>query len=172
MSIPRPAGLYRTAVGLPGKEQAIPAQRLVWLHPVTEAGKPAVALPKAVSDNRWTFQDRGFLIEDPAWVGTLVALPQQGFYVSRKELDLGRDPNGREIKLPPGLLLQLSYTPNGEPVIFPGVLEPGNRIQFQARGARLTDLQLDAIDRVEFKLLAPPPQAAGSAEPPKDAPVH
>lgn len=171
MTTARTAGLYRTAVALPGKEQAIGPRRLVWLHPITDAGKPAVALPKAVTDNRWTFQDRGFLIEDPAWVGTLVSLPQQGFYVSRKDLDLGRDPAGREIKLPAGLLLQLSYTPEGEPVIFPGVLEPGNKIQFQARGARLTDLQLDSLERVDFKLLAPPTQPTAT-EPPKDVPVH
>lgn len=144
-------GLYRTTLPLPGREQQVPAGRLVYFHAQSDEGKPAVVLPREVVDNRWQFGNQGFLVQDAAWPQSLVELPRQGFYVVRRELRIGQG-----VKLPEGVLVQLGYTAQGEAVVFPGVLESGNRIAFQTAGAKVSDLQLDSLEVIDFKLLAPP----------------
>ena len=147
-------GLYRTTLPLPGKEQQVPAGRLVYFHAKSDQGQPAVVLPHQVVDNRWQFGNQGFLVQDPEWPSTLIELPRQGFYTVTRELRIGQG-----VKLPEGVLVQLGFTAQGEAVIFPGVLEAGNRIAFQQAGAKISDLQLDALQVIDFKLLAPPPAA-------------
>lgn len=149
-------GLYRTTVPLQGKEQAVAAQRLVLFHETSAQGKPIVLLPNGVVDNRWSFHKAGYLVDDATWLRTLVPLPNMGFYTLKQTLNVGPG-----VDLPPGLLVQLSYTQGGEPVIFPGQLMPGNRIQFPSNGSRVTDLQLRLLEEVTFKVLAPPPTPEG-----------
>lgn len=144
-------GLYRTTLPLPGNEKAIPTGRLVWLQAETEHDKPVVVLPNGVSDNLWTFGNRGFLVDDPTWLPSLVALPPQGFYQLSADVRLQGG-----VTLPEGLLVQLSFTRTGESVVFPAHLFPGNAIRFAERGAKLGDLQLEKLVPQRFKLLAPP----------------
>lgn len=155
------AGLYRTTVELArddanGQRQVIaPAGRLVFFQDVTEHNKPAILLPEKVVDNRWSFQSRGYLVEEENWPATLVPLLRQGFYSLKRDLNVGQGNT-----LPKGLLVQLGYTGNGEGVVFPGYLRPGNAIAFPAKGARISDLQFDALQVHEFMLLADQPGEA------------
>lgn len=156
----RPAGLYRTVLPLPGREKEIPAQRLILFHPNTDAGKPAVVLPNGLTDNRWTFGNRGFPVDDAAWPDTLVPLPQQGFYITTRELAISP-----QVTLPQGVLVQVGYTQAGEGVVFPGFLQPGNVIAFEKSGARLSDLQFDGLRAIDFRLLVRAPAPAGAPAP-------
>lgn len=163
MSATRPAGLYRTVLPLPGNEAQVPAQRLVLFHPASDSGVPAVVLPNGLTDNRWAFGNRGFAVNDARWPETLVALPPQGFYTLKTDLTLTET-----VKLPAGVLVQLGYTQQGDGVLFPGYLIPGNTIQFEKTGARVSDLQLDAFKAIDFRLLvrapaeSPAPAADGN----------
>lgn len=144
-------GLYRTTLALPESPKSVPEARLVLVQMTTEHPHPVVVLPNGVTDNRWTFGNQGFLARDADWLKSLVPLPRQGFYTLMRELEIGAG-----AKLPEGLLVQLGYTADGRPVIFPGQLMPGNFIQFASRGALIGDLQLDFLRVNEFRLLAPP----------------
>jgi len=144
-------GLFRTTLPLPSNEKAVPAARLIWLQTENDHGKPVVVLPSGVTDNRWTFGNRGFLVNDPTWLASLVALPPQGFYQLDGDVRLQGG-----VTLPGGLLVQLGFTRTGESVVFPGHLFPGNQIRFASRGAKLGDLQLEKLTPQRFKLLAPP----------------
>lgn len=163
MSSQRPAGLYRTVLPLPGNEAQVPAQRLVLFHPTSDAGKPAVVLPNGLTDNRWLFGNKGFAVNDERWPDTLVALPAQGFYTLTGELTLSE-----QVKLPPGVLVQLGYTQQGEGVLFPGYLQPGNSIQFEKTGARVSDLQLDLFKPIDFRLLVRPQNDPNAPKPVTD----
>lgn len=156
----REPGLYRTTLPLEGKEEHVPGGRLIFYHPKSEQGPPIVLMPKQAVDNRWAFHDKGFLVQEPAWGSTLVKLPPQGFYTLKENLRIG---NG--VQLPEGLLIQLGYTLDGKGVAFPGRFAAGNRIEFEKRGVRITDLQLDALNPQPFKLVAPQHQAAADAAP-------
>jgi hypothetical protein len=153
------AGLYRTALPLTveGQPQPLAAPRLVLIQYVEGHEAPVLVFPKEVKDNRWTFQDRGMLVkEQEEFLKTLVSLPAQGFYKVSQPLQLGNN-----VTLPVGLLVQLGYTVEGRPVIFPAHLMPGNAIQFSSRGAPLSDLQLDMLEVNAFVLLTPPPEQGG-----------
>ena len=161
-NVPSP-GLYRTTMPLPGKGDKVPAGRLVYFADKTEHDKPAVLLPAKVIDNQWQFSTGGFLVEDAGWPLTLVKLPKQGFYRVQKAI---YGPGGTQ--LPENLLIQLGYTAAGQPVAFPGTLAPGAQIHFAKKGMLLTDLQLDNVDVVDFKLFSlpnatPKPQVAKPA---------
>ncbi|MBU6161757.1 MAG: hypothetical protein KGO50_11590 [Myxococcales bacterium] len=155
MSTTFQSGLYRTTIALPESPKSVPEARLVLVQMTNEHPHPVVVLPNGVTDNRWTFGNQGFLARDADWLKSLVPLPRQGFYTLTRELEIGAGS-----KLPEGLLVQLGYTADGRPVIFPGQLMPGNAIQFGSRGALIGDLQLDFLKVNEFRVLAPPPAPA------------
>lgn len=152
-----PCGLYRTTLPLAGKEESVPAGRMVYFHNHSDQEKPMVLLPKEVKDNTWTFQDRGYLVEAESWCNTLVKLPRQGFYVVREEITTAS--GGR---MGAGMLVQLGYNASGAAILFPGTYEPGNRIQFPDRGMMISDLQTTLLDETTFKLIGPP--AGGQGE--------
>jgi hypothetical protein len=156
------SGLYRTTLPLPEQPQAVPEGRLVLIQVTPEHPHPVVVLPQKAVDNRWLFGNQGVLARDPAWLASLVPLPRQGFYTLTRDLEIGQG-----VRMPEGLLVQLGFTAQGQPVIFPGQLMPGNSIQFAARGALITDLQLEFLKVNEFRLISPPADAA--AVPPPSA---
>ena len=153
-----PCGIYRTTLPLEGKEEAVPAGRMVYFHNHSDQeNKSMVLLPKEVKDNTWSFQDRGYLVESKSWPSTLVLLPKQGFYVVREEITTAS--GGR---MGAGMLVQLGYNNAGAAILFPGTYEPGNRIQFPDRGLLISDLQMTLLDATSFKLVGP--QANGSGD--------
>lgn len=153
-------GLCRTVFPLPGND-AVPAGTLVYFHNHSDGdeGPPVVQLPEKAEHNRWTFQTEKHAAEDLRWCASLVPLPKEGFYQLTAPLWIG---NGQ--KLPSGLLVQLGYTRKGQPAAFPGLLINGGTIQFQRRGAILTDLQLNNLRRSDFRLLAVQPKPATKPE--------
>ena len=84
-------GIYRTSSPLVGHEEQVPAEVLVYFHNHSDAGPALVLLPESNENNLWTFHDRGFLVrgeEAAAFIGGLVALPAQGFYVVKEHVHL------------------------------------------------------------------------------------
>lgn len=127
---PVACGLYRTTTALPGREDAVPAGRLVYYHNHSDEGPPLVLLPAANAHNRWTFQERGYLASDPDYPATLEPLPKEGLYVMRSHFH----PTGGVV-VAERTLVQLGYNTAGDPILFVPVVE-GNAIRFPATGYR------------------------------------
>ena len=154
-------GLYRTTLPYPGHEKAVPGRHLILLNTENEHGKPVILMPEKVVSNQWFFRNRGMLANDEGWLDTLVPLQTQGFYKVIKQI------NGpRGVKLPPALLVQLGYRQNGDPLIFPGTFEEGAKIVFGVRGILISDLQINNLEMMTFKLAAPPKQAQDQPQSP------
>jgi len=152
------AGLHRTTLAYPANPTALPAGRLVYIHHGPEHPLPVLVLPAKATENRWTFHEKGTPIDDEAWLASLVPLPNQGFYVVRRELNVARG-----VVIPSRLLVQLAYTAEGTPVIFPAQRAPKNSIRFAPRGVQISDLQLDFIEHQDFLLAASTNDEAGAA---------
>lgn len=160
-----PCGLYRTTVAMPGKEEQVPAGRLVYFHNHSEQGPPIVLMPSKNTNNKWTFHTRGYLVESPAFVDTLAPLPREGFYVLRANLSVG------EGFLTERSLVQLGYNPKGEPILFLGERKENN-ISFPKRGAGFkSDSIFKELDPVNFIIRGEKPKEAeekgsGTSTPP------
>lgn len=124
-------GLYRTGTALPGHEEEVPGGTLVYFHNHSDKGPPVVLPPNENVLNRWTFHDRGWLVEDPGFIGALVPLRPQGYYVvSGRHLHLSRE----EI-IAERTLVQLGYNRRGDTILFVARFED-NAIRFPERGFR------------------------------------
>lgn len=145
-----PCGLYRTTAPHPAKPEQVAAGRLVHFHNHSSSGKPMVLLPQKNEHNVWAFQDKGFLIDDPAWVGTLEALPEEGLYTVANPLQLG------ERAVAAGQLVQLGYNGNGDAILFfPSKAASANALMFPEKGIRVERGVLTHLRRV---VLAGPQQ--------------
>ena len=144
-------GLYRTGVSLPGHEDAVPAGRLVHFHNHSTQGPPIVLVPESNTANRWTFHERGWLVEDPGFIKALVPLLPEGLYVvARRHLHLSR-----EEMIPEQTLVQVGYNRSGDTILFPARFE-GTTITFPDRGFRFESPKVqEVLDRVNFKVPAP-----------------
>ena len=142
---PIPCGLYRTTTPLPGSEEKVLAERLIFYHNHSQQGPPLVLTPHANEHNVWEFHERGFLAHDLAWSATLVALRPEGYYVLDKHLHLGQD----EEVLPEKTLVQLGYGRKGSPILFPSRFR-GNAILFSDKGYGFDDRVFAALKPTEF----------------------
>ena len=124
-----PCGVYKTTVALRGKEEQVPAGRLVYFHNHSEQGPPIVLLPASNTHNKWTFHTRGYLVEDEKFLASLQHLPREGFYVLKATLSVGSGGF-----LPEKSLVQLGYNAKAEPILFPGK-RIDNSIVFPTKGA-------------------------------------
>ena len=139
-------GIYRTQVPLTGKEDRVPAGCLVMFHNHSEQGPPLVLLPASNTNNRWTFHERGYLIEDQDFVDQLHGLPAEGLYVLREHVHISK-----EEMVPDKSLVQLGYNRDGQPILFVARFE-GNTIRFPERGYRFNDEKVfDLLDPVAFR---------------------
>lgn len=137
-----PCGIYRTGVDLGGPRTAdglpvVTADRLVYFHNHSTQGPPLVLLPEENENNRWRFSDRGVLVDgdgSAAFLASLVPLPPEGYYVVKDHIHVTGDRILGEKSL-----LQLGYTREGEPILFPGEFD-GLAILFSDRGFRFSDL--------------------------------
>lgn len=157
------AGMYRTAYAHPKNPQAIRERLLVYFSPKSDQGPPIVLPPERLQNFQWSFATRGFLVDDLAWAQALIPLRPQGFYQLTQDLVVGNGQN-----LPAKLLVQLTYTQNGEAVVHAGVAAPDGSIVFAREGLLLSDLQLDTLEQASFRLamMQPPPQAAAAPSQP------
>lgn len=122
-------GIFRTSEALPGNEFNVPAGRLVFFHNHSEKGLPIVLLPQSNAENKWTFQDKGFLIKEPSFTSTLRPLLAEGIYILRSEFKDG------DRVFPARSLVQLGYNQAAEPILFRGRWEK-NSILFPDKGVK------------------------------------
>ena len=146
MALP-PCGIYRTTIALPGREEDVPAGRLVYFHNHSEQGPPIVLLPRSNTWNRWTFNERGLLVEGEAaalFIATLTSLPEEGLYIVQRPIGSG------ESVLRPRTLVQVGYNPSGHVILFSA--EPrDNGLSFPERGKRFEGLKVfDSLARASF----------------------
>jgi len=136
MTLPA-CGLYKTGAALAGRETAIGEGQLVYFHNHSKQGPPLVLTAVSNTHNRWSFSDRGYLVQgDDAegFLEALVALPREGFYAVRAPIGLTDDR-----VLPARSLVQVGYNRAGEPILFPAEAR-GNGFSFSDHGFRFFDL--------------------------------
>ncbi len=147
MTMPEKSGLYRSILPMSDRPAEVPARVLLRYVSPTEGG-PKVHLPKKAENNKWTFTAKGHEVTDEEWAGTLVPLADEDFYHLTQDLWIG---GGQ--KMPKGLLVQLGYTREGQAAAFPGAqVKDTNKIEFQRRGALISDLQVDTLKAAGFKV--------------------
>ncbi len=140
-----PCGLYKTEAPLPGKEEWVRENLLVYFHNHSQQGPPLLLLPAANSDNRWTFHDKGYLIRDPDYVDDLAPLKAEGFYVLSEAIYLSH-----EEMIPEQTLVQLGYNRAADPILFLAEFE-GNGVQFPNSGLKCTLEIFDLLEPVNFR---------------------
>jgi hypothetical protein len=106
-------GLYRASRSLPGSEDKIPSNTLVYFHNHSDSGLPQVLAPDHNVQNRWHFHGPAITFRGTSWAETLERVPDEGFYTLKREISL--EPEGRWLK---GAIVQLGYTRAAEPILF------------------------------------------------------
>jgi hypothetical protein len=150
-----PCGLYKTTVPL---GEHIPAGRLVYFHNHGEPG-PGVYLPGAWRQNRAQWQDRGHVIPDSAWAGTLEPLPPEGLY-RVVETFTCCEKNCRTFE--PELLVQLGYDGQARPILFlPELSERGFAVPETGQIIDAKRLAKLAALKVVSPAATAPPSGAG-----------
>ena len=129
-------GLYITGLGLEGHEDHLGKGVMVYFHNHSEAGPPLVLLPSTNTNNRWTFQNQGHLIQDDGFINAMTAIPPEGFYRLQQHLHIDQNKT-----IPEQALVQLGYTRTGEPILFVPSLE-GPNLSFPKTGFRWEDPQV------------------------------
>ena len=135
-------GLYRTTQPLPGHEEKVPSGTIVYFHNHSDSGLPQVLTPDHNVHNRWHFHGPPIEFRGLSWANTLKSLPQEGFYVLKKELTWDGG------KWPKGALIQLGYTKEGTPIAFIGRVRARlaeNDLFFSDRGVALKPDQLPGM---------------------------
>ena len=139
-----PCGLYKTTQALPGKEQWVRANLLVYFHNHSQQGPPLLLLPASNNNNRWSFHEKGYLIRDPVFVSSLTPLKGEGLYVLRDPIYLSRDEF-----IPERTLVQLGYTRNADPILFLADFDE-NGIGFPDNGLKCTTEIFGMLEDVNF----------------------
>ncbi len=141
-------GLYRTGVSLPGHEEQVAEGALIYFHNHSDKGPPLVLAPATCTGNKWTFNERGWLVEDSGFVRALVPLKPEGFYVvSGRHLHVSRE----EI-LPERTLIQLGYNRRADTILFAARFA-GNTITFPERGYRFESVDVqEHLAPANFKI--------------------
>ena len=140
-----PCGIYRTTTALSGKEEWVRENILVYFHNHSQQGPPLLLLPSNNVSNRWEFHDKGYLVRDESFPGTLEALRPEGFYVLTEDIFL----SPTEL-IPSGSLCQLGFNRAAEPIIFVAEFE-GSSIHFPDSGLKCTTDIFDMIKSAGFR---------------------
>ena len=144
-------GMYRTGASLPGHEEEVPGGTLIYFHNHSDEGTPIVLTPHDNTHNRWSFHDRGWLVEDPGFISALIPLKEQGHYtVSGHHLHVSKE----EI-IAERTLVQLGYNRRGDTILFVAEFE-GNVIKFPSQGFRFESPSVqEHLSPVEFEVPEP-----------------
>lgn len=141
-----PCGLYRTTEPLSGKEEWVRENMLIYFHNHSQQGPPLLLLPSANGNNRWAFHEKGYLVRDPDYAGTLIGLMDEGLYVLTEPIYLSRDEF-----IPEETLVQLGYNRAGDPILFLAkFLENG--LTFPSSGLKCTLEVFDLLRPVNFRV--------------------
>jgi len=136
-------GLYRTTQAMPGHEEQIPANALVFVGQSAGGGAMFVVRPGANRRNRWFWGEPTVPLRSPTWSKTLKPLPSEGFYVLPQSLEL--EGGGRWLQ---GAIVQLGYNAEGQGILFVAEWkEDGteNALTFGDRGIIIDDKMLDRL---------------------------
>jgi hypothetical protein len=136
-------GLYRTTKALPGQEERVPANTLVYFHNHSDSGLPQILAPDHNIHNRWHFHGPGMGVRGLAWLDTLVRTLDEGFYTLRRELSFDGG------QWPKGTLVQLGYTREADPILFIAQVRSKlseNDLWFSDRGVKITREQLSQLE--------------------------
>ena len=145
-------GLYRTGRALPGHEEQLPAGALVYFHNHSDQGPAMVLTPHDNEHNRWRFHDRGWAVEDAAFVEAMIPLRPEGLYVNHEHIHISRE----EI-IPGRTLLQLGYNRSGDSILFVGRFD-ANTITFPSEGYRFEDPEIQKhLEPAGFNVPRPKP---------------
>ena len=148
-------GLYRATKALPANEEKIPAGSIVYFHNHSDQGSlPSVLAPDHNVHNRWHFHGPPIVFRGLTWVETLEALPAEGFYILRKEL------NEDGALLPKSTIVQLGYTQKADPILFvariPAQLTQ-NVLLFSEKGIGIKREFLSHLEQTRWHTEAPEP---------------
>ena len=141
-----PCGVYRTTRPLPGKEEWVRENLLVYFHNHSQQGPPLMLLPAANANNRWTFHEKGYLIREPGYAQSLEPLREEGLYVLTEPIYLSRDEF-----IPEETLVQLGYNRSGDPILFLGKFVD-NQVVFPQSGLKCTVEIFEMLKEVNFRL--------------------
>lgn len=141
-----PCGIYRTTEALPGKEEWVRENLLVYFHNHSQQGPPLLLLPSANANNRWSFHDKGYLVREEDYIETLEQLPFEGFYVLREAIYISHDE-----MIPEDTLVQLGYNRAAEPIIFLAEFDE-SAINFPNSGLKCTAEIFELLDEVGFRV--------------------
>lgn len=141
-----PCGIYRTTAPLPGKEEWVRENLLVYFHNHSQQGPPLLLLPATNNENRWEFHDKGYLIREIEYVDTLVGLKEEGLYVLSEPIYLSRDEF-----IPEETLVQLGYNRAADPILFLAKFT-NNEIVFPTSGLKCTLEIFDMLRPVNFRV--------------------
>lgn len=136
-------GLYLATRPLPGHEEKIPANTLVYFHNHSDSGLPSVLAPDHNVHNRWHFHGPAIEFRGLSWADSLKKVPEQGFFTLRKELSWDGG------KWPKGALVQLGYTRAAEPILFIARVRSKlaeNDLFFSDRGVPLPRDQMSILE--------------------------
>jgi hypothetical protein len=140
-------GLYRTTKALPEHEELFPPGMLVYFHNHSDSGLPVVLAPDHNVMNQWHFHGAGTQFRGLSWADSLVKVPEQGYYMLRKQLDFDGG------SWPKGALVQLGYTKTGEPILFIAQARAGrqeNDLWFSDRGVPLARERLALLEQLSI----------------------
>jgi hypothetical protein len=155
-------GLYRTTRPLPGHEEQMPAQVLVFVGH-TKEGKPFVVRPGKNVKNRWFWGDPVLPLDNESkesWAESLRRLPREGFYTLPETLEF--ESGGR---WPQNAIVQLGYDGTGRGILFVAEdreAESRNILFFATTGQRIEDSLLDRLVWAPIlPVPVPPPPSVG-----------
>ena len=140
-----PCGLYRTTQPLPGKEEWVRENLLVYFHNHSQQGPPLLLLPATNQNNRWSFHDKGYLIRDLDYVDTLVPLIDEGMFTLLEPIYLSRDEF-----IPERTLVQLGYNRSADPILFLAKFID-NTVSFPDSGLKCTLEIFELLEQVNFR---------------------
>jgi len=128
---------------MPGHEDAIPANALVYIGQPSNGGVKFVVRPADNRRNRWFWREPVTPLRSPTWAKTLKQLPSEGFYTLPDALEF--EGGGRWLK---NAIVQLGYNENGQGILFVGEWsEDGeeNLLRFSDRGLLIDDRLLGRL---------------------------
>ena len=146
-------GLYKTTKPLPEHESDVPAGVLVYFHNHSDMGLPVAIAPEHNIMNRWHFHGAGIPFRGLSWADSLQKIPQEGFYMLRKDLTFEGG------SWPKGTLVQLGYTRVGDPILFIGQVRATlaeNDLWFSDKGVGITREQLPLLEPLQVYAEPPP----------------
>lgn len=136
-------GLYRTTQPMPGHEEAIPSDALVYVGQPENGDDRFVVRPGSNRRNRWFWGDPTVPLRTAAWARTLKPLPVEGFYTLPDTLEF--EGCGGWLK---NAIVELGYNEKGQGIVFIAQWrEDGNQniLEFSARGMLIDDQLLERL---------------------------